>query len=51
MAEGLGIRLPGPCCPAIDIGGRAVAISSTSPGVGAVGGTMVGATMGPGTTA
>jgi hypothetical protein len=51
MAEGLGLRLPSPFCPAIHVGGGAVAISSTSPGAGVVGGTMVGATMGPGTTA
>jgi hypothetical protein len=34
MAKGLGLRIPGPCCLAIDVGGGAVVRSSTSPGEG-----------------
>jgi hypothetical protein len=51
LAEGLGLglRLLGPCRPTIDVGDRAVALSSTGTeaGAGVRGGTMVEATMGP----
>jgi hypothetical protein len=49
MAEGLGLRLSGPCCPTTDVGG-AVVTSSVTPNVGAGGETMVGAATGPRTT-
>jgi hypothetical protein len=51
MAEGLSVNLPGPCRPTTDVGGGAVALSSISLGVGVKGGTMVGASTGPRTTA
>jgi hypothetical protein len=35
MVEGLSLWLPGPCCPARDIDGEVVALSSTSHNIGA----------------